>query len=536
MKATRHGSMTRGWQGHITTGWVASYESEDGGGQKFEQTLEYDDLVQIDETKYSAVVTGSGLMEDTGWCHAANQMKKSTYRWAVAGRDPSNVSETRPSIIITDLGNSGAGEGTIIEPVLLAVGGHRSVECGSTKDSINMVVGGFDATSADTGTPDTPLPDEDPDPLHLVGSVVYTQARPPYQLYVEPDEYRFTISYDLRRREPAIADTPVAFDDDGAPYELVTGRSKSLLFRVLDNDSGDGLTISTVASSLPGLVVPTGTEIRWTLPNSERPLLGRYEIGYRATDADGNESNEATVRVHLYDCASAAVENRMQDTIHMTWTTSYCFDGTDVWYPAGEPSSGNTAGIVTSDASVDLYKIALQGTWTRSPGPLGLYDPPVATQISEHVWQSEATEQLCIDVTGMVKLPGPAGAATAIQDSIPLLVNAGRLNDEDTQAFLDAFASIGLKACQDQYRARQTWTFSPTGTFTVTGEGTRLLGQSTHFVAVIPDVTASSPDVLYHPPIRLSHDGVGNSSMTGGFQCDIYAETDVCKVVLEERS
>jgi hypothetical protein len=199
------------WTGTVTT----DYRFESAVGDQNHLTtggITYSDLVPLPEGQsegYSAVTAGDGEMRNTHYCSITAAQSTQVITWAAAGRDPNNNGETRASLIISDVIDGTGAAGTTITPSRLALVADVNEPCGNQPQTdLNVLVGGFE--SADNGRPGSPVPDDDPDSGHLVGTVTYTLASPPYPLSFPPDgQWRYTITYDLRRQ--GVADT----DGDG---------------------------------------------------------------------------------------------------------------------------------------------------------------------------------------------------------------------------------------------------------------------------------------------------------------------------------
>ncbi len=220
------------WTGTVTTdyrnsGSVGDQQSVSTGG------VAYTDLVALpagQTEEYSAVTAGKGKTSDTHYCSVTGGQTTMVSTWTAAGRDPNNNGETRASLIISDVVDAVTGaRGTTITPSRLALVADLNEPCGSQpQTSLNVIVGGFE--SADNGRPGAPIPDDDPDPGHLAGTVTYTLTSPPYPLRFPPDgEWRYTITYDLRREAGEVLDS----DGDGRS-DIVEGAPDT------DTD-GDGL-------------------------------------------------------------------------------------------------------------------------------------------------------------------------------------------------------------------------------------------------------------------------------------------------------
>jgi hypothetical protein len=220
-----------GDQTHLTTGGIT-----------------YTDLVPLPEGQsegYSAVTAGDGEMRNTHYCSVTGGQSTQVITWAATGRDPNNNGETRASLIISDVVDTGTGAaGTAITPSRLALVADLSEPCGSQPQTdLNVIVGGFE--SADNGRPGTPVPDDDPDSGHLVGTVTYTLASPPYPLSFPPDgQWRYTITYDLRRQGVVDSDGDGLSDTvEGAPGVDSDGDGTPD-YRDLDSDN-DGVPDAT---------------------------------------------------------------------------------------------------------------------------------------------------------------------------------------------------------------------------------------------------------------------------------------------------
>ncbi|HLF40200.1 MAG TPA: hypothetical protein VI854_01870 [Acidimicrobiia bacterium] len=247
MSTTSEAGAAGAWTGTVTTDY--SFASA-FGDQKNVATggVAYTDLVPLpvgQTEEYSAVTAGGGSTRDTHYCSITGGKTTMVTTWTAAGQDPNNNGEIRASLIISDVVDADTGaRGTTITPSRLALVADLNQPCASVPPdpTVNVIVGGFEG--GDNGRPSVPIPDDDPDPGHLVGSVTYTLTSPPYPLFLPPDEWRYTITYDLRRA-PALDTDGDGLSDkvEGGPG-VDTDGDGTPDFKDLDSDN-DGIPDAT---------------------------------------------------------------------------------------------------------------------------------------------------------------------------------------------------------------------------------------------------------------------------------------------------
>ena len=213
--------------------------------------ITYTDLVPLpvgQSEGYSAVTAGSGTTTDTHYCSVTGGKSDLVATWTATGRDPNNNGEIRQSLVIADVAGPGSGAGgTAITPAGLALVAEVDQPCVAAgvpaPTTGNVIVGAFEG--ADTGRATAPIPDGDPDLGHLVGTVTYTIGSPPFLLSFPPNgEYRYTITYDLRRQGVLDSDGDGLSDTvEGGPG-VDTDGDGTPDYRDLDSDN-DGVPDAT---------------------------------------------------------------------------------------------------------------------------------------------------------------------------------------------------------------------------------------------------------------------------------------------------
>lgn len=174
------------WDGTIKTDYSYEYLLEDGRGTKHSGAMQYTDLTVTGDQVYGATVSGSGAQysENNDGCPY-------TGTWTLTG---TSTDTEWGRLGVLSLENH--DDGVHINPYFLDIPHHFTNPCGEPQD-VNTTAAGFE--SGRTYTTTDPLPDTDPDPRKLVGSVTYTLANPPAELINHPSSYSFTITYDLHR-------------------------------------------------------------------------------------------------------------------------------------------------------------------------------------------------------------------------------------------------------------------------------------------------------------------------------------------------
>ena len=194
------------WQGTIETKINHTYNYPQSSTTHFsDEVASYTELEALSTTadgSYGARVVGSGWQESHGPCYYTKTvMKTSRQEWTLDQQGPNPVSGNQDKIgLQTD------DEGrTFFAPWYLThipqtqtnycTGDGQPTTTSSSASNGSSKLGFMDGQS---GYATDPLPDNDPDPLHLVGTRTWTLADPPINLHDAMSEYSFTVTYDLR--------------------------------------------------------------------------------------------------------------------------------------------------------------------------------------------------------------------------------------------------------------------------------------------------------------------------------------------------
>lgn len=186
------------WQGTISTSIHRDMASEARRIVQDEQAV-YTELEVRSATasgNYTAFVDGSGSEQDyQDSCGNGTLRLTNEGTWSVAEHyrqhpyfpdvlrittDEQGLTSIIPGLVSVDVTYDSHGcDGEVFTSTAhTTVLGFQSGESGHAKDV-------------------APVPDEDPDPLRLVGSKTWTLADPPYELYAGYADYSFTVTYDL---------------------------------------------------------------------------------------------------------------------------------------------------------------------------------------------------------------------------------------------------------------------------------------------------------------------------------------------------
>lgn len=236
---------------------------------------------------YTATVRGSG--EDRQWddCNGAEHLSASI-PWSADRDYASHLSF--PEVI--DLRTDASGHTYFTAQSLAVESDATSYNCQGESQATHLPlygVLGFESGRSQEAT--LPLPDDDPDPAHLVGSRTWTLADPPYAL-VEGGitDYTYSITYDLRLDYRC--DSGARPRSYNAQYDGVLA-SRAMLYYSLDDivfcQSGGGIKVLSAGS-------PTGT---LTLPPSLAGALtfvgGEFKVGRLGTPTSSTYANGAAV-------------------------------------------------------------------------------------------------------------------------------------------------------------------------------------------------------------------------------------------------
>lgn len=166
--------------------------------------------------EYSALVAGGGNARVYAECikdgNILRDWQDRTYSWTAGGRDNAAASAMNSrSLLITDHYDPGTEElrHTSITPTGLRVVATTGKVCDDPNE-LELEEGRYSPayiTSIDGSMEEAVMPDNDPDPDRLVGTLELTS--PPYaDLAAHFGSYRYTISYDLSREPLSCADEP----------------------------------------------------------------------------------------------------------------------------------------------------------------------------------------------------------------------------------------------------------------------------------------------------------------------------------------
>jgi hypothetical protein len=266
------------WTGTVSIDYGYTFLREGGQFSKWRGSIAFTDLVRVDERfphAYSAVVSGSGINEYTDGC-ADGSLDRRSKSWEVSGRvDPATFG---PVLDIRDEVDIDTGKrGSTIWAEHVSVDGEVEGHCPSTPGGPAATytepwhavdVSHVALTPERQGGPLALVPDDDPSPDHLVGSVTYTVASPPYRITEPiPSEYRYTITYDLVR-QPAGAFTwtvdPGVVDDGHGGASLSQGGTVASAVVGGDLPVGSGAE-PTLFVRLDGCANPGATSVTFTV-------------------------------------------------------------------------------------------------------------------------------------------------------------------------------------------------------------------------------------------------------------------------------
>ena len=196
--------------------------------------------------------------------------------------------------------------------------------------------------------------------------------------------FTYTVTDGKATSAPATVTVNVQFIPDGPvanpdTFETVTWTGTKT-FKVLRNDTGNGLHITSVGSSVPnGSVVSDGQSISIHFPrlrSGAKPFLGNLDLSYSVADVHGQTAS-TTVHVHVFDCADTSMRFRDEDGdgANLKWAHHWCFDGTTVFDDTvgDEPDTGT--GFI--NGVFNLLQI-FNDDWVK---PIGSWP------VGDHAWE-----------------------------------------------------------------------------------------------------------------------------------------------------